>query len=142
VHCDAEGRPILTVHGYSYKFHHKHHFPSRPSEIQSVWRRDVTRHEEFGMFAEADRLDLRDEGGDFYNVLKDGTTYRTIGELGEQLAKFWEALPPKEAHGFPLWPIQTSERRDCPPKTALQRMVEVHIITEKEKVRLSNGRHL
>ncbi len=143
MHADEDGNLILTPSGYCYKFHPKHHHPSKGGD--ACWLRSVSRSMEFGMFHEADRLHLVDGKGNYYNVLRDGDSYLEIGTRHENLAKFWKVDSNRMSHGFPVWPIKTRLSRhrkgqdDRPPAAALQRMVDNNIITSRDKMLLLKG---
>ncbi len=75
--------------GYRYFFYDKHHGRGGPEA--AAWAHDVTEDDEFGVFNQADLLDLSDEHGNFYGIWLQTEPQREIrflGTLRQQIAKF------------------------------------------------------
>lgn len=136
--------PERTHKGQSYKFHPKHHYPSR--EDSGIWKRSISRDQEFMMFQDAETNEFSDESGNLFNVLKDeDNEFVTIGTKYEVVSKFWNPQPNTEWHGFPMWPIKTklptnrSKPVYGPSSEILKKMVDAEKITERDKARLLRG---
>ena len=79
--------------GYRYFFYDKHHGRGGPEAAR--WATDILEEEEFGIFDQADRLDLSDKQGNLYGIRLRTLRQREVlllGTLGQQVAKFPEAL--------------------------------------------------
>jgi hypothetical protein len=144
---DRDIHPDPSPSGYRYYFHPKHHGAGSPSDAK--WLPEMTREEEFEVFAMADRHHLSDDGGDLYGLRISGSIpdheILFLGTRYEQVAHFWEASEGSPWHGYPLWPIL---RRDSlnrkgqqyrPPKEVLEKMVGAGLLTDKQRYRLMKG---
>ena len=110
------------------------------------WVLDLSENEEFGIFDQADDLDLNDDQGNLYGIrLGPERQVLVLGTLRQQIAKFTDSGP--HWHGFPLGPLDTNLDPPHPPeralpKDALQKMVDAHLLTREERKRLLKGKHV
>ncbi|MEX2188144.1 MAG: hypothetical protein WD875_15160 [Pirellulales bacterium] len=128
-------------------FHPKHHVGGLRTIAQ--WARGISRNEEFGIFDTADRLEVADEAGNLFGVLR-GENGRicTLGAWDEQIA-FFPCTPANEAwHGYPLFPVNKGLSKSKPPPSrpvplaVFRRMTVAGLLKEDETKRLARGRHL
>jgi hypothetical protein len=141
--------PVPTRrNAYRYFFYDKHHGRGGPEAAQ--WALDLGEDEEFGIFDQADDLELSDEHGNLYGIRLDLQPQRRIlalGTLRQQVAKFPRAHVGQEWHGFPLGPLDRNLDPPHPPeralpKDALQKMVDAQLLTREERKRLLKGKHV
>jgi hypothetical protein len=94
---------------FRYLFTAKHHGGGASNVAR--WHPSVSRDEEFGVFDAADWNEIRDGDGDYYGVLRDGTSglLRSLGTWNQQLAKFPATPFGQPWHGYPLMPIEPDE---------------------------------
>ena len=97
------------------------------------------------MFDLADRHELANKKGDLFGVLPAAEgSLRAIGTRGEQVAEFPVTSPDQPWHGYPIWAIKKSAREGRPgtpiPREALDRMVEVGLLTISQQRRLRGGK--
>jgi hypothetical protein len=141
--------PVPTQrNGYRYQFYDKHHGRGGPDAAQ--WLPSLSREEEFAVFDSADLNELSDEQGRMYGIGSRDETDQIpdLGTLGEQVAEFPYARPNETWHGYPVWPLVQAgpeNRRgemSRPSKEVFQRMVDVGLLTLRERKHLYKGDHL
>jgi hypothetical protein len=141
--------PVPTRrNNHRYFFYDKHHGRGGPEAAQ--WTPDLSEDEEFGIFDQADDLDLSDGHGNLYGIRLGPEPERRVlalGTLRQQIAKFPEALGRPHWHGFPLGPLEKNLDPPHPPeralpKDALQKMVDARLLTREERKRLLKGKHV
>ncbi len=129
---------------FQYFFYEKHHGGGDPRVSQ--WAPDVTENAEFGIFDQADALELFDHKGNLYGARRSAAADELLilGTLGQQVAKFPNARPNEPWHGYPLRPIKANgdvQPPDRPvPKEALQRMVDTGVLSRSEMSRIRKGK--
>jgi hypothetical protein len=131
--------------GLSYEISAKHHGGNRRA---AMWSPEVTPAEEFAIFDAADFGDVFDGRGSLYGVEPLAQQLRTLGMWQEQVAKFPRKRPNEPWHCYPVWPLEiprkgraTKPRKHRPPKEVFDRMREVGLITERQRMRLMNGEY-
>lgn len=132
--------------GYRYFFYDKHHGRGGPEAGR--WATDLLEEEEFGIFDQADCLNLNDAQGNLYGIRMRTQPQRDVlllGTLGQQVAKFPESVNGPHWHGYPLGPLQKNLDPPHPPerplpKDALQKMVDAGLLTRTERTRLLKGK--
>ncbi len=133
--------------GYSYQFYDKHH--GRGATDAARWLPEIGQEEEFGIFDTADWHEIQDEAGRLYGVRvrnRDGVL-PDVGTWGQQVAEFPVARENAAWHGYPLWPLlqggpqNRKGEKSRPSKGVFVRMVEVGMLTERERKRLLKGDH-
>lgn len=147
-HDPSLGRihPVPTKKSkYRYFFYVKHH--AAEDHENSQWA-NVTPEEEFSIFDSADENDIFVETGsdrNYFGILVNLNSLRvqTIGTKGQQVAKFPHSRSNTPWHGFPLFPIDNdSSRKNIVPREAIDRMVEVGMITAQKASRLKGGKRI
>ncbi len=129
---------------FRYFFYDKHHGRGGPEAAQ--WVLDLSEIEEFGIFDQAEDLDLSDDRGNLYGIrFGPERQVRVLGTHRQQIAKFTDSGP--HWHGFPLGPLDPNLDPPHPPeralpKDALQKMVDAHLLTREERKRLLKGKHV
>jgi hypothetical protein len=129
---------------YRYFFYDKHHGRGGPEAAR--WALDLSEGEEFGIFEQADELELSDDHGNLYGIrLGPDREVLVLGTLRQQVAKFTDSGP--HWHGFPLGPLDGNLDPPHPPeralpKDALQKMVDAGLLTREERRRLLKGKHV
>ena len=126
--------PLPTrTSGYRYFFYDKHHGRGGPEAAQ--WAPDLSDDEEFGIFDQADTLDLSDERGNLYGILngpEPDQVHRYLGTCRQQIAKFPVAHPRADWHGYPLGPLENPVPPHPPkralPRDALQKMTDHRLL--------------
>lgn len=138
---------LASPHRYRYYFHPKHH--GSGSTTDSRWKPDVLQGEEFRIFEIAAQLDLSDESGNLYNVLKRAdNTFRELGIFHEQIARFWKPIAPEAWHGHPLWPVESgiatnrSSERYRPDKSVFRKLVDQKVLSVRDSYRLRGGKNI
>jgi hypothetical protein len=134
--------------GYRYQFHDKHHGRGGPDAAR--WLPSLSREVEFAIFDTADLIELSDEHGRLYGIGPRGEAgdIPDLGTWGEQVAEFPYARPNEAWHGYPVWPLvehgpeNRRGEKSRPSKQVFQRMVQVGILTPRERKRLYKGDHL
>jgi hypothetical protein len=130
--------------GHHYFYYDKHHGWAGPDAAR--WALDLSENEEFGIFEQADDLELSDDGGSLYGIrLVPERQVIALGTLRQQIAKFTDSGP--HWHGFPLGPLDRNLDPPHPPprplpKDALQKMVDAQLLTGEERKRLLKGKHV
>ena len=131
-------------HRYRYFFYDKHHSWAGPEEAR--WSLDITEVEEFGIFSQADDLELTDAQGRHLYGVRSGPegTLLPLGTRSQQVAKFHDSGP--HWHGFPLAPLERNPDPPHPPVRAvppevLDRMVIAMLLTKTQRKRLLKGKH-
>jgi hypothetical protein len=141
--------PVPTQrNAYRYFFYDKHHGRGGPEAAQ--WALDLSENEEFGIFDQADLLDLSDDRGNLYGIrlgLEPERQVLALETLRQQIAKFPRARVGQEWHGFPFGPIDGNLAPPHPPnrplpKDALQKMVDARLLTGADRRRLLKGKLL
>ena len=138
--------PVATRRSsYGYFFYDKHHGRGGPEAAQ--WAPDLSENEEFGIFDQADLLEISDGKGNLYGVSIGPEPHREVrylGTLRQQIARFPHAHQGAAWHGYPLGPLE--KRLDLPhpperalPKDALQKMMEAHLLNNTQRKRLLKG---
>src|SRR5438552_3288422 len=87
--------------GHRYFFYDKHHGRGGPEAAQ--WALDLSEDHEFGIFDQADDLDLSDERGNLYGIRLGPEPERRVlalGTLRQQIAKFPASQGRPHWHGF------------------------------------------
>jgi hypothetical protein len=137
--------PVPTGrNGFHYFFYDKHHGRGGPEAAR--WALDLSENEEFGIFDQADDLELSDDRGSLYGIrLGPEGQVIALGTLRQQIAKFTDSGP--HWHGFPLGPLDRNLNPPHPPeralpKDALQKMVDARLLTREERKRLLKGKHV
>ena len=133
---------------YHYFFYDKHHGRGGPEAAR--WSPEFSEDEEFGIFDQADLLELSDDQGNLYGISigpEPEREVRNLGTLRQQIAKFPVSHPGAPWHGFPLGPLERT--RDGPrppirplPRDALSKMVANGLIDRSQQKRLSKGKHI
>jgi hypothetical protein len=131
--------------GYRYQFYIKHH--SKANSNYAQWLETLSQDEEFAVFESADEHEIANPRGDLFGLhLGAGGEILVLGTRDEQVAEFPFARPGQAWHGYPMWPLKRSEeasRGTYPvPREALNRMVDVGLLTRSQKSRLSRGKHV
>jgi hypothetical protein len=134
--------------GFRYFFYDKHHGRGGPEVAQ--WATDVSNDEEFGIFDQADLHEIRDNRGNLYGlrvVPGPAGEILYLGTLRQQVAKFPIAREGTPWHGYPLAPLEHRPKVPQPPpralpNDALQRMVEVGLLDNRQRKRLLKGRNI
>lgn len=140
--------PTSTKRKYQYQFTAKHHRRGGPDAAR--WLPTLSSEEEFGVFASADTHEIMDERGWLYGAgSRDGLgVLPDLRTWGQQLAEFPHARAGEPYHGYPLWPLvdggpENRRGEDArPSKAVFSRMVEVDLISDRERRRLYKGDHL
>ncbi len=129
---------------YRYFFYDKHHGRGGPEVAR--WALNLSEDVEFGIFDQADELELTDDRGSLYGILLGPDRQVLIlGTLRQQVAKFTDSGP--HWHGFPLGPLDRNLAPPHPPERALpkdplQKMVNAGLLTREERRRLLKGKHV
>ena len=134
--------------GYRYQFYDKHHGRGGPDAAR--WLPSLSREVEFAIFDMADLIELSDEHGRLYGIgpRDEAGDIPDLGTWGEQVAEFPYARPNEAWHGYPVWPLvedgpeNRRGEKSRPSKQVFQRMVQVGILTPRERKRLYKGDHL
>jgi hypothetical protein len=137
---------VTRRNNYRYFFYDKHHGRGGPEAAQ--WATDVAEEEEFHIFDEADWFEISDDNGNLYGVRIRQEPERRIlllGTAGQQVAKFPESETGPYWHGFPLAPLQKNIDAPHPPQRpipgeVLQKMVDAHLLTSRDRKRLRKGK--
>jgi hypothetical protein len=133
---------------YRYFFYDKHHGRGGPEAAR--WSPDLTDEQEFGIFDQADLLDLSDEQGNLYGINigpEPEREVRNLGTLRQQVAKFPISHAGSPWHGFPLGPLEGDYDPPHPPRRALPRealtkMVENGLLNGAQRRRLLKGKNI
>ena len=130
--------------GYHYFFYSKHH--GGGTRDDSRWLPGLSHEEEFSIFDAADRLEVSDDRGWLYGLLRtEEGQVRYIGTRKQQLAVFPFARAGVPWHGYPLWPLDkpaaTYRQGDkfCPPNEVLRKMVQAGLFSASERRRIRGG---
>ncbi len=132
--------------GFRYLFLAKHHGGDNRA---AMWLPSVNRDTEFAVFDEADFLEIFDQRGWLYGVLRDADgELQDIGTWNEQVAEFQPGRAAGEPwHGYPKWPLDDmgpANRRkpkSRPSKQVFDRLLAVGVINRIQRKLLLNGRH-
>lgn len=124
-----------------YCFSSKHH-GGRQDDAQ--WVNDLSHDAEFAIFDEADLHDISDERGNLYGNRRDAEgNLLDLGELGEQIAKFWKNHPNQAWHGFPLWHLKGrgpgNREQEPVSKKVLEKMEKSNLLQPVQRKRLQKG---
>jgi hypothetical protein len=134
--------------GYRYQFYEKHH--GRGGLDAAQWLPTLSHEEEFTVFDTADFNEFSDERGWFYGIRlrNESRDIPDLGTWGQQIAEFPYARPNEVWHGYPVWPLvqagpenRRGEKRR-PSKGVFQRMVDVAMLTLRERTRLYKEDHV
>ena len=139
--------PIPTRRSrYRYLFTSKHH--GGGDQNAARWSLELSENEEFSVFDIADEHDLSDERHWLYGVFrKDNGELRDVGTVNQQMAAFPFTAEGQPWHGYPLWPIAEFApgplrgEKHRPPKEVFEKMVNVGLLTIRQKKRLWKGDH-
>lgn len=129
-------RPTATS-GLCYFFHPKHR---NNDAREGQWA--ITTDDEFAVFEVADANAVAHKG-DLFGVHRRAGKLLPLGAMKEMVAQFHSSGANHPWHGFPMWPItplRTVVRKQKEaPKAALDRMIEVGLITWKERLKMRKG---
>lgn len=134
--------------GYAYQFYDKHHGRGAPDAAR--WLPEIGHNEEFRIFDVADWNEIHDEDGRLYGVrtrTQDGDL-PDLGTWGQQIAEFPVARENEAWHGYPLWPLLQGSpqnrkgEKSRPSKVVFSRMIEVGMLTTRERKRFLKGEHV
>ena len=131
---------------FEYLFTRKHHGGDTEA---ATWVPSLSLEEEFSVFNIADSHEIS-ENGKYYGIgRRIGDSLQILGTCKQQMAIFPNSRPGEVWHGYPLWSIDESapenrrkEKSMRPGKLIFQRLVRVHLLTEREKKRLMGGKHV
>jgi hypothetical protein len=105
--------------------------------------------EEFGIFDQADTLDLSDEQGNLYGISigpEPDRVVRYLGTLRQQIARFPFAHAGAQWHGYPLGPLENPVPPHPPeralPRNALRKMMEHGLLNNSQRKRLLKARNI
>ena len=110
------------------------------------WALDLGENEEFGIFDQADDLELSDDRGNLYGIrLGPERQVLVLGTHRQQIAKFTDSG--LHWHGFPLGPLERNLDPPHPPdralpKDALRKMVDAGLLAREERKRMLKGKHV
>ena len=130
---------------YKYFFASKHHGGGAWDDAS--WEPSLSKKDEFSVFDTADSMDIFDEKGRYYGVLRKGKKLRTLGTWHQQIAEFPKARPNIAWHGYPIWavnrlaPENRASDKVKPSKTVFDKLEAAGMITKQEKKRLRKGAH-
>lgn len=134
--------------GLTYQFTPKHH-GGKDNKGQAQWLPSLTFEEEFSIFDHADKHDLSDDSGRLYGILRQPEEdVRILGTRDEQVAEFPVARKGEAWHGYPVYPLASSEstgrggETGKPEKVVFQKMEEVGLLSKSERRRLMGGKHI
>ena len=135
--------PIPTRRsGHRYFFYNKHHGWGGPKAAR--WSMELGEEQEFGIFNQADELDIRDAQGNLYGVWRVGEDLRALGTRGQQIAKFPRAHPGQPWHGFPSFPLRDETEPHppvrFPPREVFERMERTGAIDRLDRKRFEKAR--
>jgi hypothetical protein len=149
---DGETGPIHpepTRSGKRYRFYWKHHGMVKGA---AQWLEDISREEEFGIFAEADDQEIADEKQNLYGIRRRNAVVLELGTRGEKVAKFPATRGDAPWHGFPVYPLTRPDPYDRgeeshgrqgeenrPPKLIFTKMVTAGLIDARARTRLEKG---
>jgi hypothetical protein len=138
--------PIPTQRsGHRYLFHDKHH--GRGDRDAAQWLPELSADDEFAIFDTADLHDISDERNRLYGVRSspEGGLI-VLGTWGQQVAEFPFARPNERWHGYPLWPLDDGGpenrrgEKHRPSKDVLRKMEAAHLLTQRDRKRLTKGK--
>ena len=132
---------------YFYFFYEKHHRNGPSEHAQWLDEPELTTAGEFQVFDDADYHEISDDNGNLFGLRRRGDDgcISPLGTRGEQVACFPCTRLSQPWHGYPIWPIEVQrdgERLRPIAKAVLILMVDVQVITQKEKRRLGKGKHI
>jgi hypothetical protein len=133
---------------FRYFFYDKHHGRGGPEAAR--WLPELSDEEEFGIFDQADLLELSDEHGNLYGISigpEPDREVRYLGTLRQQVAKFPASHPGAHWHGFPLGPLEGDYDPPHPPRRALpqdalRKMVARGLLDNTQRKRLLKGKNI
>ena len=123
---------------FEYLFTDKHHGGDRNA---ARWSPELSEAQEFSVFDEADWHELSNSEGWLFGVLRLESDLSVLGTKGELVAGFDPGNGQQPWHGYPVYPLKSGDQKGRPEKVVFARMVQIGMITLREKKRLLKARH-
>ncbi len=118
----------------------KHHGQNRTA---AQWRVELSLADEFAVFDAADLLEITDDGGNLYGLVRDSAGICLfLGTADEQVAKFPFARPGERWHGYPAYPLRGPAVKGGvgevgrPRPVVFARMLAARLISQRERKKL------